>query len=513
MQEIKELCRIILVRHHLSNRRIAEIAGVSHNTVQRYRELLIELNLQWDKIEQLAPAELDRRLNASPSSLTRHFVEPDFSYVHEERRKVGVTLQLLHEEYAKDAGTAAMSETEFRRRYHKFAKRLGLVMRQAHRPGENLFLDYSGKRPEILDPATGVRHPVELFVAVLGASKKTFLYATKSQSLANWCEANVRAFEYFGGVTQAVVHDNLKAAVTSISRTEGHQINFTYVQLTRHYNTFPTPTRARKPKDKAPVEAGVKLAQRWGIARLRHRVFTSIGDLNIALAEMTEQLNARPMRKYRDKSRNDLFDQLDRPALKPLPEHRFEFAEWRLGVVVPRDYHIQSNEHYYSVPYRYVGEKVRVRISASTIEVYSANSSLPIASHPIGPSDGGCTTLKEHQPSAHQAYAEEEGSMLFSWAHKAGEEIEKFAQYHTEKHRRPVLTLQALRGLRKLETQYVKERLNAACKRAISIPSISVESVRSMLSRRIENTPLRGSAGNSPTPQAHQNVRGPASYQ
>ncbi len=406
-----------------------------------------------------------------------------------------------------------MSETEFRRRYHKYAKKLGIVMRQAHRPGENLFLDFSGKRPSILDPETGLKREVELFVAVLGASRKTFMFATESQGMADWCEANVRAFEYFGGVTLALVPDNHKAAVDKISRTEGHQINFVYALLARHYNTFVLPTRARKPKDKAPVETGVKLAQRWGIARLRNRIFTSIGELNAALAEMTEELNARPMRKYRNKSRNDLFQELDRPALQPLPQYRYEYAEWRLNVVVPMDYHVHWQNHYYSVPYRYMGDKVRVRISSSTVEVYTVNGSSPIASHPIGVSDGSCTTLKEHQPSAHQAYSEEKNAEMLAWAHRAGASVEAFAQHHQEKHRRPALTIQALRGLRKLESQYGQDRLNAACRRAISIPLISVTSIRSMLSRRMENTPLRGNATNSPSPPPHKNVRGPESYQ
>jgi hypothetical protein len=250
---------------------------------------------------------------------------------------------------------------------------------------------------------------------------------------------------------------------------------------------------------------------RWGIARLRHRIFTSIGELNIALAEMTEFLNARPMRTYQNKSRNQLFEELDRPALKDLPQRRYEFGEWRLGVVVQQDYHVQWNNHYYSVPYRYVGDKVRIRVSASVLEVYLQSDQLPIATHPLGKADSSCSTLKEHQPQSHRAYAEDQGAELLAWANLVGPSVVDFVQQHTEKHRRPALTLQALRGLRKLETQYGRERLNAACKRAISIPNVSVTSVRSMLSRRIESSPLRGSATSS-SPTQHENVRGPDSY-
>lgn len=509
--EIKELCRAILTRQSQSNRTIAAAAGVSHNTVQRYRDRLLEEQLEWVDIAKMSAEALDRRLNSAPSSLRKQFSEPDFSYIHEELRKVGVTLLLLHEEYAKDAGEAAMSETEFRRRYKKFSYRLGLVMRQVHRPGEKMFLDYSGKRPCILDIVTGQLRPVELFVAVLGASKKTFMFATETQNLADWCEANVRALEFYGGVTESLVPDNLKAAVDSISRTEGALINYTYSQLARHYNTFVVPTRVKKPKDKAPVELGVKLAQRWGIAKLRNRTFTSIGELNIALAELTEAINSRPMKKYRNKSRNQLFEELDRPALRALPEYRYEFAQWRLNFVVPQDYHVQWNNHYYSVPYRYVGDKVRIRITASVLEVYLHSGDMPIATHVLSEADGGCSTMKEHQPQSHRAYAEDQGAELFAWAQSIGADVGSFVHKHAEIHRRPALTLQAVRGLKKLGDQHGAERLNSACKRAISIPNVSVTSVRSMLSRRIENTPLRGRATSPSLPQ-HQNVRGADSY-
>lgn len=507
---LKDLCRLILSTE-LTNRQIGSAVGVSHNTARRYRERLAQESLSWIEIGLLSEAALDARLNQARALFKQRFVEPDWAHVHAELRRVGVTLSLLYEEYTEVTPSGRMSETEFRRRYDRFQRALGIVMRQPRLPGYQLFLDYSGKRPSITDRTTGEQRPVELFVAVIGASRKTFAYATATQRLADWCEANVRALEFFGGVTSILTPDNLKAAVDRVTKSEGAIINHTFSELARHYDTVVIPARPRKPKDKAPVEIGVLFAQRWILARLRDRVFYSIAELNAAITELLVRMNDKPMRQHGGKSRQDLFIELDRPALKPLPQYAFEFADWRLNVTVPQDYHVQWEGQSYSVPYRYVGAKVRVRATSRTIEVFHRHESFPIATHLRHPTPSGVTTNPEHQPKSHRAYSQDQGAELIAWAERAGPSISQFLKKHIEEYRRPKSSIQAGHGLKTLARQHGIERVEAACRRALAIPTVNVRSVRSMLDRGIESSPLRGKAANDPLP-SHEHVRGADAY-
>src|SRR6185312_15794401 len=257
---LKNLCRLLLLSD-LSDREVARQCRVSHNTAGRYRDRLHDEGLTWAQVSALPLETLDARLNNGRERARKRFVEPDWSHIHKELSRPGVTITLLHEEYAAGLDAGAMSDREFRRRYDRYKRSLGLVMRQARRPGEELFVDYSGKRPSITDPETGAKTPVELWVGVLGSSRMTFVYCTATQQLPDWIEAHVRAFEFFGVLPQRLVPDNLKSAVTRISRKDGHYINPTYQAFADHYDVMVMPTRARKPKDKAAVESGVRLVQ------------------------------------------------------------------------------------------------------------------------------------------------------------------------------------------------------------------------------------------------------------
>lgn len=508
---LKDLCRLLLCTE-LSNRQVGSALRISHNTALRYRTRLAEEELSWQEISRLSDADLEARLNQGRQQARKRFVEPDFAYVHEELRKTAVTIMLLYEEYAASTPSGVMSETEFRRRYARYQRSIGLVMRQPRQPGYQLFLDYSGKRPSVTDPLTGEQRPVELFVAVMGASRKTFVYATKTQRLHDWCEANVRALEFFGGVPAILVPDNLKSAVDRITKSTGAIINHTFSELAQHYDTVVVPARPRKPKDKAPVEIGVLLVQRWILARLRHQVFYSLGDLNEEMAMLLQQMNNKPMRTQGGKSRNQLFDELDRPALKPLPERRYEFAEWRLNVIVSQDYHVSWDDHHYSVPYRLVGERVRLRVTATLIEVFHKHENFPVASHLRSHRRHGSTTNHEHQPAKHKAYSMDRLDELMLWAARSGGSINQFAQLYFEHKRRPLMLLRALQGMKSMAREYGVERLDAACKRAIIIKATSPSSIRSMLERRLETAPVRGYERSCPMP-SHENVRGPDTYQ
>lgn len=507
MKSLKDLCRLLLTTP-LSNRKIGAALAVSHNTAARYRGRLAEEALTWEAVAPLDEMALDRRLNTGRSQLLKDFITPDWNDIDREMVKTGVTLRLLHEEYSEGLAASAMSESEFRRRYERHRRARGLVMRQIHPPGESLFIDYSGKRPSITDPATGDRTPVELFVATLGASRKTFALATLSQKLPDFIEAHVQAMRFFGGVSAYWVPDNLKSAVTSRTKDEGALINATYSECARHYDALVLPARPRKPKDKAAVEVGVQVAQRWILARLRNRGFHTLAELNAAIQALTERLNDRPMRHCDNQSRNQLFETLDRPALKPLPPQPYEFADWTLNVRVGQDYHIAHAGHYYSVPFHLVGTKVNVRVSHREVAAYHRDRR--VASHPRSADVGGMSTMAEHRPATHRAFAEDKPAALVTWVKAQGGGIHQFFQNHMERHRQPTLSVRACQGLQRLGRQYGLERLQAACIRANAMGAAGIQSVESMLRRGLESAPLTiDRAANADPLPTHDNVRGP----
>lgn len=505
----KNLCRLLLTTE-LSNREAGQRCNVSHNTAGRYRERLREERLTWEQVSTLSVAALDARLNNGQDRRKKKFVEPDWSHIHTELQRVGMTIALLYEEYATGLDAGILSDREFRRRYDRYKRSRGLVMRQARRPGEELFVDYSGKRPSIANETTGVKTPVELWVGVLGSSRKTFAFCTLSQQLPDWIDAHVRALEFFGAVPQHLVPDNLKSAVVSISRKDGHYINPTYQAFADHYDVMVMPTRARKPKDKAAVEAGVRLAQMWILARLRNQTFFSLHDINQAIAKLLEGLNSKPMRTRGGKSRSELFEEVDRPAMRSLPVQPYEYADWKIGVTIPQDYHIVWQHNYYSVPYGLVTRKVNVRVTTSTVEAYHRDQL--IATHPRSYEVDGVFTKKEHQPPAHRLYGEDQLAELMTWAETAGPAVHGFVTQHLQVHS-AAASMQAFRGLKRMARDCGAERLDRACARALRMKATTVTSVWSMLSRGIENTPLQDEVAANDPIAPHANVRGAAIYE
>jgi transposase len=291
---------------------------------------------------------------------------PDCARIDIERRRLGVTLELLHLEYV-EQHPDGYSYTQFCEYYRRWLARQRLSMRQIYRAGEKAFVDYSGKRPAVVDPKSGEQRPVELFVAVLGASNFTYAEATWTQRSGDFIASHVRTLEHWGGVPALIVPDQLRTGVSGPHRYEPG-IQKTYDEMAEHYGTAVLPARPRSPRDKAKVEVGVQIAQRWILARLRNETFFSLVALNERIWELLEVLNDRVMRRY-GKSRRQLFQELDRPVLRPLRAERFVWGEWKnAGVNI--DYHVEAEHHYYSVPFTLVHERVEVRISAATIEIF-----------------------------------------------------------------------------------------------------------------------------------------------
>jgi transposase len=450
-------------------------------------------------VQTLDDAALEARLYPSVT-LDAARAEPDCVWIHRERHRVGVTLELLHHEYL-ERHPGGLRYTAFCDRYRAWAARRGLVMRQVHVAGDKLFVDYSGKRPRIVDEATGEVIEVELFVAALGASNLTYAEATRTQRGPDWIASHVRALEYFGGVPAALVPDQLKSGVTRSCAYEP-EVQRTYDELAQHYGTTVMPARPLHPRDKAKVEVAVQIAQRWLLARIRDEVFHTVGALNARLREVLVDLNGRVMRRY-GKSRREMFEAIERAALRPLPATRFEYAEWQRARV-NIDYHVQVAGHLYSVPYRLVHEEVEARTSGDVVEILHGRTR--VASHRRSPVKGGFTTQTEHMPSAHRAHAEWTPSRILTWAEKVGGATRTLCDAILADRPHPEQGFRSCLGILRLGKRYGDERLEAACDRALGVRARSYRHVESILKNGLD----RVAKADEPTPVSltHENVRG-----
>ena len=363
MRKIKEFLRLRAAGH--SNRSIAQSLGISHSTARLYRQRVESTGFAWPLPCELTDSALEAQLFPKARAYIADRPIPEWAEIHRELRKKSVTLQLLWIEY-KEATSDGLQYSQFCERYRQWRGRIDVVLRQEHRAGEKVFVDFVGQTVSVISRETGEVREAQIFVGVLGASNFTYAEACESQELPEWIAAHVRMYEFFGGVPALTVPDNLKSGVKQACYYEP-DVNPTYQELAAHYGTTVLPTRKAKPRDKAKVEAGVLLVERWILARLRNQTFFSFTELNQQIRRLLDLLNDRRFQKI-DGTRRSLFESLDRPALTPLLEARYEYAQWKARVNI--DYHIDVLGHYYSVPYALARQAVEVRISRGTIEVY-----------------------------------------------------------------------------------------------------------------------------------------------
>jgi len=478
--------------------------GTVSDTVDRAKKAGLT---RWAEVAELDNATLEERLYGPRRAAVGERPEPDPVWIHLERKRPGVTLELLHLEYL-TAHPAGYQYTTFCDRYRTWVKKHRLSMRQVYRAGEKMFVDYSGKKPTIIDPKTGEVTAVELFVAVLGASSYTFAEATLTQKSRDFIASHIRAMEYFGGVAGAFVPDQLKSGVIEACRYEP-RTQRTYAEMARHYGTAILPARPGKPRDKAKVEVGVQVVQRWILARIRNEQFFSLDALNERIAELLEDLNSRPMRRYGNVSRRELFERLDQPTLSPLPVERFVHADWA-DAKVNIDYHIEYDKHYYSVLYTYVGKKVEVRATAMTIEILLSGKR--ITSHVRSYKPGRHTTKPEHMPKAHRAHAEWSPSRLIAWAEKIGVHTKALVEALLAERPHPEQGYRSCLGIMRLEKRYGAERVDNACRRALVSGGRSYKHVERILKHKLDQLPDE-EVPRSDTRPTHANVRGPDYYQ
>jgi transposase len=504
MRKIREVLRL---KHELGlgHRAVAKACSVGLGTVTLYLQRAAEIGLGWPLPAELDDAALEARLFPREAP-TRARVAPDCVRIHQELRRVGVTLRLLWEEYL-EVHPEGYRYSQFCEIYRRWAKKLKPSMRQVHRAGEKTFIDFSGKQPHIVDRRTGEQISVELFVAALGASSFTYAEVTESQKLPCWVGAHTRMVDYFGGSTEIWVPDQLKSGVTRSCRYEPG-VNRTYQELADHYEAVVIPARPGKAKDKAKVESAVLVAQRWLLARLRDRTFFSIPELNQAIWKLLEELNDRPMQKL-GASRRQLYERLDRPALKPLPTQRYEMAEWK-WCTVNIDYHVEVDHHYYSVQHQLRGEKVEARFTSSIVEIYY--KSKRITSH-LRRHDHRPSTKVEHMPSSHRAHAEWTPSRLIRWASKTGPATGRVVAEILRSRPHPEQGYRACLGIMRLGRRYGAERLEAASLRAEHLRSYSYRTVKNILSSAQDRLPFDEQEPRStpPTPH-HANIRGSDYY-
>ncbi len=506
MRKIRDVLRCL---HELkqSFRQTALTCGISRPAVEDYDIRARSVGLSWPIPDDLDDFALEAKLfPPSVDGHRRRHPQPDWAKVHIEAKSKGGTLLQLHREY-REQYPDGMSYAQFCAQHQEYAKGLKRYLRKSYQAGECVFVDFAGKTMNIheMGGAEVVRRPVQIFVAALGASHLVYAEAIPSQQIPDWLAAHNRMWAFYGGVTRIIVPDNLKAAVILADR-HNPEIHPTYRDHARHYGTQVVPARPRTPKDKGKVEQAVQLVQRWILFRLRKRIFTSLGELNSAIAHLLTELNDAKMRRL-GKSRREIFEQIERPALQPLPTTPYEYAEY-VKLRVNLDNHVHIDGRDYSVPYQLVRTEVEARIKADTIEIFRKGRRIGL--HPRDRTPGR-STKDEHRDPAHLAYLNWSKGADLEWASKAGPGIRALVEgaFSLDTHRDHQRRL--VPALRRLATLYGADRLDQACATAVRSALFESSVVRNLLRNRREAMPPPDSdqqTAVNPAVQDHSNLRG-----
>lgn len=510
MRKIREVLRLHSLG--LKQRQIARACAIGQSTVSDYIKLSEAASVQWVDIAGWDDKQLMAKLVPCTPPADQNdrgrLPQPDYAAIHAELQKhKHLTLQLVWEEYRVQQ-PEGYRYSRFCELYQRWRKKQEVTLRQEHRPGEKLFVDYAGATIPIQDPATGEVRQAQLFVAVLGASNYTFADVTWTQNLQDWIGSHLRAFEFFGGVPEIVVPDNLKSGVTRTCRYEPG-VNITYEAMAGHYGVAVVPARPYKPRDKAKVEVGVQIAERWILAVLRKQTFFSLGEVSRAVAPLLTRLNERTFRR-REGSRKSLFEQLEGPTLRPLPAERFPYGDWKM-TRVNIDYHVEFDRHWYSVPYELTQQQVEIRATDTTIEVF--HNSVRVASHARSHSQHQHTTIPEHRPKAHQRHLEWTPSRIAEWAATVGCSTAQVVERILATNRHPEQGYRSCLGIIRLGAKHGQQRVERAARRALLLDVCSYQSIRSMIESGIDlQDPPQPDTSPAKPPIHHDNVRGADYY-
>jgi transposase len=501
MRQIREILRLAL-QAQLSGNQIHRSTGISRGTVQEYLRRAELQKLTWEAVQELDDTSLEASLYPAPTPHVTRQAELDFEYLHKELKRPGVNLNLLWFEYRQD-NSKGYSYQQFCRLYREWRGTLNLVMRQEHRAGEKLFVDYAGQTIRVIDRETGTVTLAQIFLATLGASNYTYADATPSQELRHWISSHVRALEHFGRVPKLVIPDNLKSAVTQACRIDP-VLNKTYRRMAAHYGFSIMPARPYRPRDKAKVEKGVQFAETWILARLRNRDFFSFEELNAAIKELLEELNNKPFQKLSG-NRQSWFETIDKPNMQPLPATRFEFEKWS-SQTVTRNYHLPINGHYYSIDYKLVKKKVDIRTTDSIVEMFHLGKR--VASHLRNDQEGGTSTNETHMAPPHKAYAGRTPEQFLSEAAEIGPATVEVIKSILASKPYPQLSFDLCFGIVKtLKNKYSPQELEEACLYALKIDTANYRAIKGLLAFGIKNLPEQLTLPASSSFQ-HENIRG-----
>ena len=510
MRKLKDALRLKLEGDQ-SHQQIAAALGISKGVVTKYVGLAVAAGLDWPAIAAMDEATLERRLLPTPRP-SDVYAQADYGRIHQALHRKGMTLALLWEEYCAQVGdeydpnnpVKPWRYSQFCENYRQFAKRLKRSMRQIHRAGEKLFIDYAGPTVALANSQQGQQ--AHIFVAAMGASGYCFALATPGQTARDWLHATARALSFLGGVPQLIVPDNPRALVKTANRYEP-ELNDSVLDFARHYGCSVLPARAYRPQDKAKVELGVQLVERWILARLRKHSFATVHEVNEAIAPLLEHLNQRAFQKLPG-CRASVFAEIDAPALMALPQQPWEWAVFKTARV-HIDSHIEFEGHRYSVPHALVGMALELRVTATAVEVVHRGQR--VASHMRCAHQGGFTTVTEHLPDRHQAQAQWTPERLIHWGERIGVACAAVVRRMLERQRHPEHAYRACLGLLSLSKRYGDARLEAACVLACSLGTSKYSHIRDILVNRRDL--LQASTAPEWSSPAHAHVRGADYYQ
>lgn len=502
MRKIRDVLRLRL-QAGLSFRQISLSTKVSVGAIQKLLKTAEQLQLAWPLPDGLDDTQLARLFY--PAADTRgssRFQLPDWPTVHQELKRKGMSMQLLWQEYTERYPNRCYSYSQFCERYRGWCQLQKRSMRQQHKAGEKCFIDYCGPTVPIVSGSTGEIRQAQIFVAVLGASNYTYAEATLTQSLPDWLHSHVRAFEFFGGTPALLVPDNLKSGVNKACRYEP-ELNPSYQQLAAHYQLAVMPARPYKPKDKAKAEVGVQVVERWILARLRHHTFFSLAELNQCLRALLTELNERPFKQLPG-NRRQAFEQLDQPALTPLPQQPYRYVAIK-PVKVNIDYHVQFEQHHYSAPHQYVGETLELHAGDQLVQLYFRQQL--VASHPRK-HQPGTTTLAAHMPVRHSKQQAWTPGRLKQWAQDIGPDTLRWVSDRLAEKAHPEQAYRLCLGLLNLTRSYPPERVNGCCQLANREGLSRLKQLKSVLASNRDQLPEQPSF-TLELPQSHDNIRGP----
>jgi transposase len=477
MRQIREILRLKWDKG-LSQRVIAHSCRISASTVNEYLKRAEKGGLRWPLPEEMTEEGLAQLLYPEEQkATTSDKVVPDWEQVRKELKRKNVTLRLLWTEY-KEKHAQGYQYSQFTELYRRWQKKQKPVKRNEHKAGDKMFVDYTGQKVAVYDAETGEVNDAEIFVAVLGASNYTYAEAQWGQDSANWINGHTRACNFFGGVPNAIVPDNLKSGVTAANYYDP-KINLAYQEWAEHYGVVILPARAAKPRDKAKVEGAVLIVERWILARLRDRKFFSLAALNKAIADLLKELNDRPMQQY-EQSRRCLFEEIEQADLNPLPEKPYEFTIRKIASV-HIDYHVEYKKHCYSVPHTLIHEEVSLRVTEHLVEIFHKSQKDPVATHPLSYAPGRFTTLAEHMPPNHRLNVDWTPERFLRWADEIGPSTQHCIEYLLKTRSHPEQAFRSCLGILKLANKYSKSSLEIACGQIGAGDAISYREIKSRL--------------------------------